>query len=256
MATKLFHKYSVVDGINRNILDNAYFVGGGSQLNTGAKFPVNQRHQSSYSSNGYSIDRWILSNNAELTFVSDAIKLKNTSSGSSSYMTQKLEFPLNAPVTFSALARVDLKAAASADAGAFRISLRDSSNNELTNAGVSVSSTSTTVLVSGTYTGSTPVAQFLLVLTSSVPLNAYAEIIACKLETGKHQTLAHRENGAWVLNETPNPTDEWLRCQRYYHYYYHRPYRDSDKWYDQHPPMRVDPTVTEGTTWAIFDADL
>lgn len=43
-------------GTNPNLLDNAYFVGGGSQLGEG-KFPINQRGQSSYSG-GYGIDRW------------------------------------------------------------------------------------------------------------------------------------------------------------------------------------------------------
>ena len=41
---------------NDNLLDNAYFVGGGSQLGDGI-FPVNQRGQTSYTG-GRSIDRW------------------------------------------------------------------------------------------------------------------------------------------------------------------------------------------------------
>ena len=42
---------------NDNLLDNAYFVGGGSQLGDGV-FPINQRGQTSYSSDGTGIDRW------------------------------------------------------------------------------------------------------------------------------------------------------------------------------------------------------
>lgn len=41
---------------NDNLLDNAYFVGGGSQLGDGV-FPINQRGQTSYAG-GYGIDRW------------------------------------------------------------------------------------------------------------------------------------------------------------------------------------------------------
>ena len=41
---------------NDNLLDNAYFVGGGSQLGDGI-FPINQRGQTSYTG-GYGIDRW------------------------------------------------------------------------------------------------------------------------------------------------------------------------------------------------------
>lgn len=44
-------------GSNDNLLDNAYFVGGGSQLGDG-HFPINQRGQTSYSGSTYGIDRW------------------------------------------------------------------------------------------------------------------------------------------------------------------------------------------------------
>lgn len=44
---------------NRNLLDNAYFVGGGSQLGDGV-FPINQRGLSSYTGSTYTIDRWVI----------------------------------------------------------------------------------------------------------------------------------------------------------------------------------------------------
>lgn len=44
-------------GSNPNLLDNAYFVGGGSQLGDGI-FPINQRGQTSYSAYTNSIDQW------------------------------------------------------------------------------------------------------------------------------------------------------------------------------------------------------
>jgi len=44
---------------NENLLDNAYFVGGGSQLGDGI-FPINQRGQTSYSSSAVGwFDRWL-----------------------------------------------------------------------------------------------------------------------------------------------------------------------------------------------------
>ena len=46
-------------GSNDNLLDNAYFVGGGSQLGDGI-FPINQQEQTSYTSAGQTIDRWTL----------------------------------------------------------------------------------------------------------------------------------------------------------------------------------------------------
>lgn len=47
-------------GSNRNLLDNAYFVGGGSQLGDGI-FPINQRGQTQYAWSGVTcIDRWYI----------------------------------------------------------------------------------------------------------------------------------------------------------------------------------------------------
>lgn len=43
-----------------------------------------------------------------------------------------------------------------------------------------------------------------------------ADIIAIKLELGTQQTLAHKENGVWVLNEIPDYGEQLAKCQRYY----------------------------------------
>ena len=55
---------------NDNLLDNAYFVGGGSQLGDGI-FPINQRGQTSYSAYTNSIDRWYAA--AAMTVAADGI---------------------------------------------------------------------------------------------------------------------------------------------------------------------------------------
>lgn len=41
------------------------------------------------------------------------------------------------------------------------------------------------------------------------------KIIACKLELGDTQTLAHQENGVWVLNEIPDYAEQMAICQQY-----------------------------------------
>lgn len=52
---------------NRNLLDNWYFVGGGSQQG-GGQFPINQRGQTSWSAAGHMFDRWkLVSGTASLT---------------------------------------------------------------------------------------------------------------------------------------------------------------------------------------------
>lgn len=57
-------------GSNYNLLDNAYFVGGGSQLGDGI-FPINQQGQASYSAYTNSIDRWYAA--AAMTVAADGI---------------------------------------------------------------------------------------------------------------------------------------------------------------------------------------
>ncbi|MCI6177002.1 hypothetical protein MR772_10820 [bacterium] len=40
--------------------------------------------------------------------------------------------------------------------------------------------------------------------------------VAAKLELCSTQTLAHQENGVWVLNEIPNYGEQLARCKRYF----------------------------------------
>ena len=44
---------------------------------------------------------------------------------------------------------------------------------------------------------------------------AALDLLAVKLELGSQQTLAHQENGKWVLNEIPKFGDQLAECQRY-----------------------------------------
>lgn len=62
-------------------------------------------------------------------------------------------------------------------------------------------------------------------------------ILAAKLELGPTQTLAHQENGQWVLNEVPDYGEQLRKCQRYCRVYKageYLPclaYPESDGWY-------------------------
>lgn len=51
----------------------------------------------------------------------------------------------------------------------------------------------------------------------SIYLGAGAKIklAAAKLELGSQQTLAHKEDGVWVLNEIPDYGEQLARCQRF-----------------------------------------
>lgn len=64
-------------GTNPNLLDNAYFVGGGSQLGDGV-FPINQRGQTSYAGSGQAFDRYIIENHVTATLQATGIRVQTT----------------------------------------------------------------------------------------------------------------------------------------------------------------------------------
>ena len=86
-------------GSNRNLLDNWYFVGGGSQLGDGV-FPINQRGQSTYTGGGTQLDRWHGLAGTD-TLVLTANGLQYTSPSSNGIFQYFPVFPTPQTVTFS-----------------------------------------------------------------------------------------------------------------------------------------------------------
>lgn len=207
--------------IRPNLLDNAYFVGGGSQQN-GGQFPINQRGETTYKRTteylGYCIDRWIQRDNNRngqgITLQSDGLAINFSGNGIQG-ISQAIEDPsklLGKTVTFSVLfgsrtGRMWIGLWWSATAGLQTTSIR---TLEVSSALPSVTVTLPASIPSGssylnvsimTYAGNTPT----------------AKILAAKLELGGTQTLAHQESGVWVLNDIPNYLQELERCQRFYY---------------------------------------
>lgn len=83
-------------------------------------------------------------------------------------------------------------------------------------------------LVIGSAAGGIEVGDFNVYSTSDTLLyvrpkdSSPKSILAVKLELGTQQTIAHQENGKWVLNEIPKFGDQLAECQRYARncYYY------------------------------------
>lgn len=180
-----------------NLLDNWYFIGGGSQQG-GGQFPINQREQTNYSGAATHFDRWKSVDSAAVTSIEpDGI----TVAPSVFQEIENIDSLLGKTLTLSALSADGLAAvtvimpstypstAASphADNGSTRITLR--------------------YIVGSVrvYLGRIPGA------TSSV------KYYAAKLELGDTQTLAHQDAGGnWVLNDPPpNFQQELAKCQRY-----------------------------------------
>ena len=187
---------------NRNLLDNWYFVGGG----TDGKFPINQRGQTSYTAEGYCIDRWKPGFGISLTLESGGIQISRDSTASAEMIVETLPDSLweqiaGKSVTLSVLVNGKL-GSVSFNAPVYLDQLIDFPEATVDNLLCDIygipSSNSCGVRFfsgeSGTWT-----------------------IQAVKLELGSQQTLAHQdEDGNWVLNEIPDYGEELAKCQRYY----------------------------------------
>lgn len=175
-------------GVNPNLLDNWYFGR-----------PVNQRGQTEYTGNAtYSIDRWWTQYETPLSIVDGGIKI-----GGKWDVQQYFETTLpNATYTLSLLYKdrtgsdpLRLLVGNRTDGDLAQTESKDASGI------LSVTfSTDKSNKVNFGFSGST---------------DNSAIIIAIKLELGDTQTLAHKENEKWVLNEIPDFGEQLRRCQRY-----------------------------------------
>lgn len=233
---------------SRNLLDNWYFVGGGSQQGDG-QFPINQRGQTSYTVlNGSCIDRWKLFNRPTLALEADAISLTSRDTGTSQLRqilsAEAMEQIKGRTVTLSVLTTQGLFS------GPFTISPDGSS--------ISGEKISMENWYADLYANlSISKIEFRFV---SLNPNATLKIRAVKLELGPIQTLACQdEAGGWQLFETPDYGAELAKCQRYFQLYSAAGTRPA-KAVDCRPVMRTDPvqstTVIGETTYYCNNAEL
>jgi len=178
-----------IGGINENLLDNWYFVGGGSQQGRG-NFPINQRGQTTYGSVGYAIDRWQIDSGNTLTLYDDYIGCNGM------YQYQKTDFVRNLlgkTLTLTALC----------------------SSNELLSGTITLPNAFPASLAF--YWAVSSTLSFVLFPeyqdSQVFRFDGSKNIIAAKLELGDTQTLAHQESGVWVLNEIPNYIEQLYGCQ-------------------------------------------
>lgn len=185
--------------IRPNLLDNWYFVGGGSQQG-GGQFPINQRGKTSYTGAGYSIDRWRIWNaNVTASLASGGLTLRNSDSSALQQFVQYLTAADTSALsgktaTLSMLMGGQLYSTTGTLGSAFSVE------------------TPTCKLQTSVGNGGLVAAQIWPFKSTTT-----GTIQAIKLELGSTQTLAHQENGVWVLNEYPNHQQELARCQRFYY---------------------------------------
>lgn len=211
---------------NPNLLDNWYFAN-----------PVNQRGQTSYSVNGYTIDRWYTAHNISygtLTVDKTAgcVTISHVDDGGFVDFIQTLENPAMGIVTLSVLMLSGNLYSATGTLGNISLDADE----------IFIRSGNPNNVVLRCKPGKT------------------ISMIAVKLELGSQQTLAHKDaNGNWVLNEIPDYGEQLLRCQRYFQLYSAADKRPA-KAVDCRPVMRADPSqgtiAIDGATYYYNTAEL
>ena len=198
---------------NPNLLDNWYFVGGGSHLGSG-KFPINQHRETNYSASEYeekySIDRWVIQSqtSSNITLEKDGLVFETSNSTGTvhlngMYITMEDAFA-EKTLTFSCLV-AELT-------GTFSIQAR---NNKWNYYGTKTTTSAGLISLTFTVPANSENLLRLQIGVEDAKEAMSAKIIAAKLELGSQQTLAHKEGDTWVLNEIPNYAEELAKCQRY-----------------------------------------
>ena len=192
-------------GKGKQLLDNGYFIGGGSQQGE-RQLPINQNGDVSYNAVGICVDRWrIASLNLAVAVNSDGVKLTaGGNAGSIGQLLRDTDWWLGKTVTLSMLYNGTKLVTKSMTIPATRPS---ASGAVLYQAFESIGSIQL-------YYDVAPGDAFRVYLVASP--NASYTINAVKLELGDIQTLAHQVNGAWVLNDIPPDFQTELnKCKAY-----------------------------------------
>lgn len=195
---------------NENLLDNWYFVGGGSQQG-GGQFPINQRGDTSWSTSGYHLDRWRFggTSGAKFDLISSGIEVTNVTA--EAYMEQYMEnyqILTDQTVTFSLLY--------SGAPGYIKIFKNTQEGTDSVGTFIFPSSSNISIGTLTVAMGDLSSVTQLFFRLASWGDNSSTRFIAVKLELGTRSTLARLVDGQWVLNDPPpNFQQELAKCQRY-----------------------------------------
>lgn len=187
--------------VNPNILDNAIFVGGGSQ-NSRLTLPINTNGLTTYNAIGDTINRWFHeSTTGTIVLHDDFLNWYTSSSGNDCFIQ-------TAPKDYAlALVGKTLTLSVLETNGAFytkTFQLYSSGSDYVSD---TLHCSSGLDVCMHYFTGSNSYQLCRFTLSS----NKNCEIKAVKLELGDIQTLAHEENNTWILNEIGNYNEQLLR---------------------------------------------
>lgn len=171
-----------------------------------------------YTGQGYTIDRWeigVWNGSGTVTIEANGIRLTGENSGPNScLMVQKLKKPpLGTVFTMSILVT-----ALGTNGGNLYFGVRD--GNNAMSAYKLITEVGLYTLEQRVDSDNLPGDYMSFIwgqdASSAGSGNTDITVSAVKLELGSQQTLAHQENGVWVLNEIPDYGEQLRRCQRYY----------------------------------------
>lgn len=221
---------SVGTFVRPNLLDNWYFGN-----------PVNQRGQTEYARDGYTVDRWALVSTGAGSFLLHGSDNYSADVKGTFYQQSENErFIVGAKYTLSVLRGMITSPTLYHDT--FDLTASNGWKSRFNVNGGTF----------GFYYGkNTSDIQFDLDDTKT--------LIAVKLELGSTQTLAHREGDKWILNEVPDYGEQLRRCQRYFQTFATESLRPTNA-LDFRPVMRATPALSTitvgGKTLYTASADL
>lgn len=206
--------YNLGAGVRPNLLDNPYFVGGGSQQGYGY-LPINQRGQTSYTGS-FSADEWFTGGTCSLAI--DGIEL--TAVGASDYITwlgqyftkSKIEGLLGKVITLSAII--------SNTAGTWRVQVANDTRQEYSfeSANAIVGTNAALLVLTGTFPPQWSADDIVRTAIYGVGETVSAKLISVKLEEGPVQTHAYLD-AEGQLHRLPQPEDYFAvqleKCQAY-----------------------------------------
>ena len=174
-----------------------------------------------YTSNGCAVDRWMLYTDGGNVAISNGYLDIYASKQYGTYLTQKI-----GPELAKALAGKTVTWSVLAVDGDIAFSANINKDDSYVDSFVIEPNT----ISFKTFTFPTDFTDISFVFAGNVA--GHVRPIAAKLELGPTQTLAHQENGQWVLNEVPNYGGQLRRCQRYYYQVHYNQYETIGFAYD------------------------
>ena len=202
-----------IDGaVNPNLIDNWYFIGGGSQQN-GGQFHINQRGQTVYNGDSYTIDRWRVDSGITVNVNPFYVRFTNTKNDSNNYIRYRTLLTDNPPF-YRTVTGTILYADGTMDSGSIYVDITEQTDNwqpirfferdwgffiyELPPTGYNYYEWHITLYPS-----------------------SHVDIAAIKVEYGTASTLCYYDysDGLYKVREVPNYQTALLRCKRYYQHF-------------------------------------